>query len=108
MVTANNVERNAMGSFRRVKEDVKVVARWINWNKKEHEALNQRISELEIQVRKINSVRLIGSSKTRRVHSANCVHAKKIKAENKTYFELLGEARERGYSMCDCAAISQG
>ncbi|MFH1510888.1 MAG: hypothetical protein ABIF10_04290 [Candidatus Woesearchaeota archaeon] len=104
MVTTGNVERNSIISFNRLKLDIRTIAKWIGWNKKEHEMLKARISAIEAQLKELTGVKYIGSVKTNRVHSSKCMHAKRIKEENRQYFDELKDARLTGYKACECAA----
>jgi hypothetical protein len=106
MVSAQNVEYNTIQSFNKLKTDVRTLARWVAWNKHEHDLLKHKIALLEQRLAETNGheIKLVASTKARRVHNEHCLHAKRIKTVNKTYFDLMQDARERGYSICECAA----
>lgn len=104
MVTARNVERNSVVSFRKLKADIKTIAKWIVWNRKEHDVLKARIATLEAQLKDMAAIKFIASVKTNKVHSSKCMHAKRIKEPNRQYFDELKDARLTGYKVCDCAA----
>jgi S-ribosylhomocysteine lyase LuxS involved in autoinducer biosynthesis len=104
MVSARGVEKNTIVSFNVLKQDIKILAKWVVWNKKEHEALKQKLAEIEVRLKETNQTRLVASIKARKVHSTKCLHAKRIKESNRTYFDMLNEAQQQGYSVCDCTA----
>ena len=102
MVTATTVEERSVYSFSRVKNDMRTVARWVAWNKREHEQLKKQIERLEQRLSKLNARKFVASKKSNKVHSLNCVHAKRIKQPNRTYFDILRDARVKGFEACAC------
>ena len=42
----------------------------------------------------------VGNSDTKVFHTLDCGHGKKIKEENRVYFETRNEAIEKGYRAC--------
>lgn len=104
MINAQNVERNSIISFNRLKADIRTIGEWILWNRQEHEALKKRIDALEAKLGQPEHIKYVASIKAKKVHSSHCWHAKNIRQSNLTTFDLLHEAREKGYSVCDCTA----
>jgi DNA/RNA endonuclease YhcR with UshA esterase domain len=101
---AISIENNTIRSFNVLKRDIRKLAVWVAWNRREHELLKERITKLEAKLNAARTTKFVGSIKSRRVHSTNCLHAKRIKQTNKTYFDILRDAEELGYSLCDCTA----
>jgi hypothetical protein len=104
MISAKRVENVTIKSFSRLKTDVRLIARWVAWNKRDHKLMSERIAELEQKQGAPKPRKYVGSVKARTLHAPNCMHVKNIKQSNKAYFDHIKEAKEEGYRACSCTA----
>jgi hypothetical protein len=104
MISAKQVEDVTIKSFGRLKTDVRLIARWVAWNKREHKLMSQRLEELEKGIKAPKPKKFVGSVKALKVHAHNCMHVRNIKQENKTYFDQVKDAKKEGFKACRCTA----
>ena len=96
---AKKVENKTIRSFNVLKQDIRKMTEWISWNQEEHEMLKKRLAMLEVR-----QTKYVASAKSMKVHKEKSSHARKIQGINMKYFDMLSDARQLGYSVCECAA----
>ena len=114
MNKTNQIEQNIVTSFNLAKQDiynlyehVKSLTTQIEDLKKENSYLYSQIKLLDkkkpVKTQKVNK-KYIASKSGKKLHNANCLHARNIKKTNKLIFNNKTEALTDGYKLCSCLA----
>lgn len=102
-------------AFERVKEDVIVLKREVLHVKNENKSVREKLSRVSNRKPKIKTItktiikrigkikhKIVGNSKTKKVHYSVCAHAKKLNEKSAVKFKTIKDALKQGYNRCSC------
>jgi regulator of replication initiation timing len=106
------IEQNIVNSFNLAKKDinslyehVKVLHQSVEELQKENSFLYLQIKNMTKKKVKVQKNKKYISSKTgKKLHQANCLHARNIKKTNRVIFNNKTEALNQNYKLCSCLA----
>ena len=108
------IEQNIVNSFNLAKKDitalyehVKVLHQSVEDLKKENSFLYSQIKTMtkkKVKVKVEKGKKYVASKTGKKLHQANCLHARNIKRTNKLVFNNKTEALNQNFKLCSCLA----
>lgn len=105
-------------AFKRVKEDILSIKKYIERNEREIERLHENnekliliVNELKNSIKNLTGIEtkvisekreIIGNIDSKKFHYDDCPFGKKIKKENRIVFKNIDDALKHGFDECVC------